>query len=144
MKLINKIPAEDFPLVADEVKLVAMNDDPKAHSYANPGATLQPAGQILARLGIREGLDWAMGTMDTEDGKWSFKIRAVQAVLLAYGAHAKDAIKIIEADEGMMRGFAGGRFAGGWKKMLQAVEQNQKPTRELISFEEAKQGKVAK
>lgn len=144
MKLINKIPAEDFPLVADEVKLVAMNDDPKAHSYHNPGATLQPAGQILARLGIREGLDWAMGTMDTEDGKGSFKIRAVQAVLLAYGAHAKDAIKIIEADEGMMRGFAGGRFAGGWKKMLQAVEQNQKPTRKLISFEEAKQGKVAK
>lgn len=144
MKLINKIPTEDFPMVADEVKLVAMNDDPKAHSYHNPGATLQPAGQILARLGIREGLDWAMATMDTQDGKGSFKIRAVQAVLLAYGAHARDAIELIKADDARMRGFAGGRFAGGWKKMLQAVEKNQKPTQELISFEEAKKGKVAK
>ncbi len=144
MKLINKIPAADFPLVADEVKLVAMNDDPKAHSYHNPGSTLQPAGQILARLGIREGLDWAMGTMDTKDGKGSFKIRAVQTVLLAYGAHAKDAIKVIEADKDMMRGFAGGRFKSGWDKMLAAVEKDQKPTKELISFEDAKKGKVAK
>ena len=144
MKLINQIPAEDFPMVADEVKLVAMNDSPTSHSYHNPGSTLQPAGQILARLGVREGLDWAMGTMDTKDGKGSFKIKAVQNVLLAYGAHAKDAIEVIKADENMMRGFAGGRFAGGWKKMLQAVEKNQKPTQSLISFEEAKQGKVAK
>lgn len=89
MKMLAGIPAEEFPLVADEIKMVVRNREAGSHSYHNPGATLQPGGELLARLGIREGVDWAVEMLDTKDGKGSFKTRAVQAVLLAYGAHSK-------------------------------------------------------
>lgn len=144
MKLLTHMPAEDFPLVAEEIKVVVRNREASSHSYHNPGSTLDPGGQVLARLGIREGIDWAMETLDTKDGKDSFKIRAVQSVLVAYGAHAREAAEAIKGDEQLMRSFAGGRFAGGWKKMLESIAKDQKPTKQLISFEEAKQGKLAK
>ncbi|MDX1679667.1 MAG: DUF6288 domain-containing protein [Akkermansiaceae bacterium] len=142
MKMIAHMPAEDFPLVAEEVRMVVRNRNPEFHSYHNPGATLGPGGQVLARLGIEDGIDWAMETLDTADGKHSFKIRAVQSVLQAYGVYSKDAVEIIKADEKLMRSFAGGRFARGWKKILENIDNEQKPTPRLISFEEAKEGKT--
>jgi len=144
MKLIARMPAGDFPLVADDVKLVALNRDPNSHSYHNPGQTLLPAVELLARLGIKEGAEWAYQTMKTKDGKGSFKATAVTAALKAYGANAKDVVEVIKTDEEMLKTLSEGRWGKNWAATIQAIAKGQSPTKEMISFDEAKQGKVAK
>jgi hypothetical protein len=144
MKLLAHMPAEDFPMVADEVKLVALNRSPESHSYHNPGSTLVPAAQLLARLGIKDGIDWALQTMDTNDGKGSFKATAVTTALKAYGAYAKEAVEKVKANPERLKTLSGGRWGKNWTATLKAIEKNEKPTKEVISFEEAKQGKVVK
>jgi hypothetical protein len=99
MKLLAHMPAEDFPRVAELVKYVSLNRDPSHHSYHNPQSTLLPGGQLLARLGIRDGMEWAVDVMETKDGKHGFKVRATAGVLNAYGAHAREIVKEIEKDE---------------------------------------------
>ncbi len=144
MKLIAHMPAQDFSLVADEVKLVALNRSLTFHSYHNPGATMLPAVQLMARLGIKEGPEWAYHTMITPDGKHSFKANAVTQALKAYGANSKEIVELIKTDEKLLQTLSGGRWAKNWNATLQAIENGQSPTKNMISFEEAKTGKVVK
>lgn len=144
MRMIVHMPAEDFPLVADEVKLVVINNNPKSHSYHSPGQFLVPASQLMARLGIREGPQWAYQTMLTKDGKETFKADAVTQALKAYGANAADVVELIKSDEKLLQQLSNGRWSKHWKAVLEAIEKDQKPAQRIISFEEAKQGKLAK
>lgn len=142
MQLLVHMPIEDFPRVAEEVRTVTLNRDPSYHSYHNPQSTLVPGAQVLANLGIRDGLDWAMQTLETVDGKGSFKRAAAQGVLLAYGAHSKDKVEEIKKNPERLVNFSEGRFGRTWKKILERIEKGEAPTPSLMSFEEAaKQGK---
>jgi len=141
MRLLAHMPIEDFPRVAEDVRTVTLNRDPSYHSYHNPQATLLPGAEVLAHLGIRDGLDWAMQTLETPDGKGSFKLAAVQGVLLTYGVHSKDKVEAIKKNPELLASFTGGRFGRTWNKILERVEKGEAPTPDLTSFEEAaKQG----
>lgn len=144
MRMIVHMPAEDFPLVADEVKLVAINNNPKSHSYHSPGQFLVPASQLMARLGIKDGTEWAYQTLKTGDGKETFEYDAVTEALKAYGANAREVVGLIQSDEKLARTLANGRWSRHWQATLEAIEKDQKPTQEMISFEAAKNGELAK
>jgi hypothetical protein len=144
MRMIVHMPAEDFPLVADEVKLVAINNNPKSHSYHSPRQFLVPASQLMARLGIKEGTEWVYQTLKTGDGKETFEYDAVTEALKAYGANSKEVVGLIQSDEKLLHNLSNGRWSRHWKATLEAIEKDQKPTREMISFEDAKNGKLAK
>ncbi|MCH7228711.1 DUF6288 domain-containing protein [Haloferula sp. A504] len=136
MKMLRGMPAEDFHLVAEEIREVVLNQNPTFHSYHNPQTAVQEGVLILADLGVEEGLDWASDTLDTPWGKWGFKARAFLQMVAAYGGHAKPVVDKIKADPERVRMLSGGRWAKMWEAMLKASEQPaQKP---LISFEEAK------
>lgn len=137
MKLIYNMPIEDFHLVADEVKLVIINQDPTSHSYHNPGATVLPAGQLMAKLGIKDGLEWAMQTMDTKDGKGSFKLKAVAGVINAYGLHARSVVEQIKENPERLKSFSSGKASKEWTKLMQLLDSGNKPDKELIGFDQA-------
>ena len=142
MTLLVHMPIEDFHLVAEEVRAVTLNRDPSYHSYHNPQSTLVPGARVLAHLGIRDGLDWAMQTLETPDGKGSFKRAAAQGVLLAYGVHSKDKVEEIKNNPERLANFTSGRFGRTWEKILDEIEKGEALTPQLISFEKAlKQGK---
>lgn len=139
MNLLQGMPAEDFPVVADMVKHVVLNRDPSYHSYHNPQLSLLPGGKLLARLGIKEGPEWALQVMRTNDGKGSFKARATVGVLKAYGANSKTVVEEIQADPQLLRTLSGGRWAKDWKATMRAISSG-KPAKPLVPFEEAKKG----
>ncbi len=144
LKLLSDMPAEDFAQVADEVKMVVLNRNPNFHSYHNPRQTLVPGGQLLARMGIKEGPEWALQVLRSKDGKASFKNDAVATVLRAYGANAKEAVEWIQQDKKILKGISEGRRqTKNWNALLKAIESGQ-GAREMIPFEEARQGKLAK
>jgi len=55
LQMLKHMPVEDFPRVADDVKRTFINGEPSSHSYSSSGVTLRPGGELLARLGIKEG-----------------------------------------------------------------------------------------
>ena len=79
----------------------------------------------------------------SRDGKGSFKAIAVNSVLNAYGANAKQTIEEIKADPKLLGWLSGGRWSKGWNAAVKAVESG-KGAKPMISFEEAKKGKLAK
>lgn len=141
IEMLADMPAEDFSRIADEVKYVVLNRDPSSHSYHNPQHTLLRGGQLLARLGIKEGPEWALQTMRTKDGKNSFKVRATVGVLSAYGANAKDVVEEIKKDEKLLETLSGGRFSKNWNALIKSIDSG--VAAPVISFEEAKAGKLA-
>lgn len=138
MALLQNMPAEDFHLVADTVKYVTLNRDSSHHSYHNPQSTLLPGGRLLARLGIREGLDWAMDVMETKDGKHSFKTKAVVGVLDAYGAFAKPYVDEIQKDPELLKSLSQGKASREWNSLMKKIEKNTKPKPSMMGFDEAK------
>lgn len=144
MILLSDMPVEDFAQVADEVKMVVINRNPNFHSYHNPRQTLVPGGQLLARAGIKEGPQWALDVLQSSDGKASFKNDAVATVLKAYGANAKEAVEWIQQDKKILKGISSSRRGSkSWNALLKTIESGQ-GARQMIPFEEAKQGKLAK
>lgn len=137
MTLLANMPLEDFPLIAEEIRAVTLNRDPASHSYHNPQNTLVPGAQVLANLGIRDGLDWAIQSLDTPDGKGSFKRAATQRALLAYGAHSREKVEEIKKNEERLANFTAGRFGRTWNQILAKIDSGETPTPELISFDEA-------
>ena len=143
LQMLKHMPAEDFPKVADDVKRTFINGDPSSHSYSSSGVTLRPGGELLARLGIKEGPEWAVEVLDAGDGKGSFKANGVVSVLTAYGANAKQAIEVIKADPKLEHLLTRGRWAKAWHAVVKVAESG-KEVKPMVSFEEAKKGKLAK
>lgn len=90
---------------------------------------------MLAGLNIKEGLPHAVGILDREGGKWGFKVRMLCAALPKYGANAQEVLAKIKKDE-RLDNIEEGRFAGMWRNMVKAIEEDPAP-RELVSLEEA-------
>lgn len=143
LQLLEHMPAKDFPRVADDVKRVFINGDPSSHSYSTPGVTLRPGGNLLARLGIKEGPQWAVDVLRTGDGKGSFKAKGVISVLQAYGVNSKQAVETIKADPTLLGLLTRGRWVKGWNAAVKVVESGE-GAKPMITFEEAKQGKLGK
>lgn len=138
MQMLRGMPIEDFYIVADRVKKVARNREPDSTAYHNPNGPVSTAVLILADFGIKEGMDWAVETLDTPDGKWSFKVRAVMSSLPAYGPHVKPYIEAIQADEKLLNMVSHGRFAKLWDQVVKASLDDPAKYPALISFEQAK------
>jgi len=137
MELIANIPLEDFHRVADKVQYIIDDKDVTYHSYHNQG----PRGaaiSILVKLNIKEGVQYLLDTLDTETGKWGFKVRMIMSVLPKYGANAKPVLEKLKADP-RFKDIEKGRFGGQWRDMVKAIESPTTPGQKMISFEEAKQ-----
>ncbi len=134
VKLVSTIPIEDFWRVADKLMHLIEDKDRTYHSYHAWQSTIGPAIDILARLNIKEGLPYAAGILDREGGKWGFKLRMLCASLPKYGAHAQEALKKIKADK-RLANIEKDRFAGMWRTMVKAIEEDKSP-KKLISLED--------
>jgi hypothetical protein len=130
------IALEDFPIVADKVMHVIRDRDPTYHSYHSPGGPVGAGITVLANLNIEEGIRHALGVLDTDSGKWGFKVRMIMSVLPKYGANAKSALEKLKADP-RLKNIEKSRFGGAWKAMVKAIEEDRDPP-ELMTFEEAK------
>lgn len=138
MQMLRGMPIEDFYIVADRVKRVARNRQADSTAYHNPNGPVSTAVLILADFGIKEGMQWAYETLDTPDGKWSFKVRAVMSSLPAYGTHVKPYVEKIQADEKRLRMVSNGRFKRLWDNVVKASKDDPSKYPPLISFEQAK------
>ena len=136
LKMLRSLPKEDFPIVADKVKHVIQNNDPKYHSYHNPMSSVQSGALILAELDVKEGLEWSWDLFTEPGGKAGFKARFILGVMTAYGPSAKPYLEKIKSDPNLTRMLTQGRWKGMYDKMVKAVEGG-KPEK-LIPFEEAK------
>lgn len=136
LKMLYSMPPEDFHLVADKVKYVIEDNDPNYHSYHNPTSSVAAAAMVLARLDVKEGLEWSWQMLESPDGKAGFKARAILDILTAYGPSAKPYLEKIRADEKLTQLLTSGKWKGKYNAMVKAVEGGK--AEELISFEEAK------
>ena len=135
--MIRNMPLEDFHRVGEQVKQVALNRDRSYHSYHNPQSAVLPAAELLAKLNIREGLEWGMLIKDTDDGKGSFKAKAMTAILKAYGVHAKAEVEKIKQDPETLKSLAEGKGRKDWDAIIKVLEAGGTPKQDLISFEQA-------
>jgi len=138
MRMLHGMPKEDFPFVADKVKHVVTDLDPTYHSYHNPQTAVQAGAQVLAEHNVREGLQWALATLDIPSGKNSFKIQAVLNMLTAYGHHAKPIVEKIQQNPDLVKTFNGGRWKKKWENILKVCETAPSDLPPLVSFEDAK------
>jgi hypothetical protein len=130
-KMVINVPIEDFYIVADKVMHLVKDEDLTYHSYHGMGPKIA-AISVLANLNVREGIEYALATLDSKVGKFGFKVRMLMNVLPRYGSTAKEyypKFKYLIKD---------GRFKKGWDNMIKKIESDTKP-RKMISFEEAKQ-----
>ena len=134
-KLIASIPLEDFHRVAERTLHIVEDKDLTYHSYHNLGPQTG-AIAVLANLNIAGGIEALFRILNTETGKWGFKLRMIMNVLPRYGANAKPALAKLKADP-RLKGIEQGRFGGMWKAMVKAIEAAAE-TRKMISIEEAK------
>ena len=141
LRMLADMPLEDFNKVADIVMHIIEDKDPTYHSYHSPGGPVGAAITILANLNIKEGIPLTIAVLDTESGKWGFKVRMVTATLPKYGANAKDALKIIQADP-RFKNIEKDRFNGIWAKMVKTIEDDNNP-RKLITLQQARNSKGA-
>ena len=137
MRLMQGMPLDDFYRVGDTVKRVVLNREASYTSYHNPGSSVLAGALVLKHLNVKEGMEWGWATMDTLDGKGSFKINAVLRILAAYGPHARPYVEKISADPKMLATFSGGRWSKIWKGLVAAAKLE--PADKLITFEQAKQ-----
>ncbi len=138
MVLLQSMPLADFHKVGDKIKQVVLNRDPSYHSYHNPQASVLEGARLLAALGIREGLEWAVEGIRAPDGKGSFEQRAMMGVLSAYGANAKPVVEEIQADPERLKAFSGGKNKRAWDLLVQQIQSSKQAAAAMIGFEEAK------
>ena len=136
LRMLAGMPLEDFHLVADKVMHVIRDKDPTYHSYHSPGGPIGAGITILANHGVKEGIQHTLDVLDTDSGKWRFKVRMVASVLPKYGGNAKAALEKLKADP-RLKNIESGKFGGPWKAMVKAIEEDENPAK-LRSFEEAR------
>lgn len=128
IQLINNIPLEDLPYVADRFIRNMKNKERTKFTYSamrDVGAS----AVIMARLGISDGLDYLMAIFDEKTGKWGFKCRTAARSLPAYGAYAQkylEKIKKIGDAKGMGNARKAIEKATEKKKMMTWKEALQK------------------
>ncbi len=125
MQMINKIPLEDLPYVADRFIRNMKNKERTKFTYS----AMRDVGVgsvIMARLGISDGLDHLLAIFDDRTGKGGFKLRTAARSLPAYGAYAQKYLERIKK-------------LGDAKGMGNARKAIEKATdkREMITWEEA-------
>ena len=86
-------------------------------------------------MNIKEGLQYTLDVLDMDSGKWGFKVRMVTSTLGKYGGNAKPFLKKLKADS-RLKTIEKGRFGGGWRAMVKAIEKDKDP-RKLMSLQEA-------
>ena len=128
-RLLANMPLEDFHHVGDLLQHIAADGDRTYHSYHNLGPHTGALG-ILANLKVEGGVEAAFGIMESDLGKFGFKVRMLMEVLPKYGAAAKPALPKLKAMN------IGGRFETGWQGMIAAIEGATEPV-ETIRFEDA-------
>lgn len=142
IKMLSEAPIEDFHRIADQIMYIIKDTDQTYHSYHGWQNTIGPAIEILANLNILEGIDYAIGVLDREGGKWGFKVRMVCATLPKYGANAKDALSKLQADK-RLDNIKDGKFRDPWNDMVHTIE-NEKSAKKLVPLKEAlKKGRRA-
>ena len=140
LRMLAGVPLGDFHIVADTIMHVIEDRDPTYHSYHSPGGPIGAGITVLANLNIKEGIQYTLDVLNTDSGKWGFKVRMVMGVLPKYGGNAKAALLQLKADP-RLKTIEKGRFGGAWRAMVKAIEEDKKP-RKLITFAEAKQAGV--
>jgi hypothetical protein len=133
--MLADVPLEDFHAVADIVMHIIEDKDPTYHSYHSPGGPVGAAITILANLNIKEGIQYTLDVLDTDSGKWGFKVRMVTSTLPKYGGNARSALQKLKADP-RLKTIEKGKFGGGWRAMVKAIEEDKNP-RKLMSLQEA-------
>ena len=125
MQLISGIPLEDLPYVADRFIRNMKNKDRKKYTYS----AMRDVGvgaEIMARLGIGDGLDYLMAIFEEKTGKWGFKLRTGARHLPAYGAYAQKYLEEIKK-------LGDGKGMGNARKAI----ENATDKREMMTWEEA-------
>jgi hypothetical protein len=136
LRMLAGMPLEDFHMVVDKVMHVIEDKDSTYHSYHSPGGPVGAGISVLADLNIKEGIDYVLAVLDTDSGKWGFKVRMVMGMLPKYGGNAKAALAKLRADP-RLKTIEQGRFGRPWRAMVQAIEEDQNPPK-LITLEEAR------
>lgn len=136
LRMLAGMPLEDFHRVADTVLHVIRDKDPTYHSYHSPGGPVGAGVTVLANLNIKEGMRMALGILDIQSGKGSFKYRAVMDSLAKYGANARPILEQMKQDERWKNVPENGKLKRNWNNMVKAIEQDEAPA-ELITLEEA-------
>ena len=131
--LLKDIKLKDFHIIADSLIHVLENKDPSYHTYS--GALNADGIKVLAKLNIKEGLDYLEYGIFHAGGKWGFKYSALMEVLPHYGANAKAYIPKFEAHKSINK--KGDRFTPRWQKVVKKINDDDKP-KVLISVEDAK------
>ena len=78
---------------------------------------------------IKDGMDFAFDSLESESGKGGFKVRMLLEVLPKYGANAQAYLPKIKA-------LAAGKFQPQWDAMIRAIETSTNRDT-LMTFEEA-------
>ncbi|MFZ9935860.1 MAG: DUF6288 domain-containing protein [Luteolibacter sp.] len=128
-RLLAQMPLEDFHHVGDLLQHIVADRDRTYHSYHNLGPHTGALG-ILANLKVEGGVEAAFGILESDLGKFGFKVRMLMEVLPKYGAAAKPALPKLKAMN------IDGRFEKGWQDMIAAIENATEPT-ETIRFQDA-------
>jgi hypothetical protein len=128
-RLVAHMPVEDFHHVGDLLRHIIDDRDRSYHSYHNLGPHTGALG-ILAQLKIEGGVDAAFRILESDLGKFGFKVRMLMEVLPKYGAAAKPALPKLKEMK------IGGRFEKPWRQMLDSIESADGPV-ETIRFEDA-------
>jgi hypothetical protein len=133
--LIEGLPEEDFPIIAERLMLVLKNEDPTYHSYSQ--AINVPGITILADFNIKEGLDFLEHAIFHGGGKWAFKYKSLMNALPKYGANAAPYIEKYEAHKSINK--PGDRFTPSWQKMVKKIREDKSP-KKMKTFDEVMAG----
>ena len=124
MRLINDLSLEDFHRFAEKIVHVCLNEDPTYTGYANDSA--RAAGlAILERLGIEEGLELCVETLEPDLWGQKYRIPGRLKLLEKYGANAQPYIPEIRRQLGKQA-----------DEVIAKIEQSD-TTRKLIPMAEA-------
>lgn len=132
MRLLSNIPVEHVHAVSDRLVEVILNENPDYETYHHDAARAGGLA-IMQRLGIRDGLDLAMATLEPKSWGQQNRIYGRNgrlALIASYGANAKEVLPKLKAmrEAGQLTDAADGRLA--------RIERAGR-SRELISLEEA-------
>lgn len=121
--MLSGMPAEDFGRIADRFMVAVKNKNPAYESYHSVKNTVGPGVEVLAHLGIKDGLDVLLDTIMSPGGKWGFKRKMLYRTLPLYGGNAKPYIPKFEAHPNIAKN----KKSDKWQKMIKPILYDPKP-----------------